>query len=115
MTEYRFSDGMRMKSSRDFDEVYARKFRAGDKHLLVFAAPNDREISRLGLSVSKKHGNAVKRNRLKRLMREAFRLSQRDLPAGLDLIPHPPPGYRGGPEAIPSLVAADCPPARETL
>ena len=86
MTGYKFSRKMRMKSSKDFEEVYAHKCRAGDKYLLVFAAHNDREFSRLGLSVSRKHGNAVKRNRLKRLMREAFRLSQHELPAGLDLI-----------------------------
>jgi len=76
----------RLRSAADFARVYAEKSRAGDAHLLVFAARNGRFHSRLGLSVSKKHGNSVRRSRIKRLLREAFRTSQRDLPSGFDLV-----------------------------
>ena len=76
----------RLRSSQDFERIYSQRVRWGDDHLLIFAGRNELENTRIGLSVSKKHGNAVQRNRLKRLIREAFRLSQHDLPVGLDLI-----------------------------
>ena len=76
----------RLRSSQDFERIYSQRVRWGDDHLLIFAGRNELENTRIGLSVSKKHGNAVQRNRLKRLIREAFRLSQHDRPVGLDLI-----------------------------
>lgn len=67
--------------------MYAARCRAGDGQLLVYAdVGNEQRGTRFGLSVSRKHGNAVRRGRLKRLLREAFRLQQHDLPAGLDLV-----------------------------
>jgi ribonuclease P protein component len=60
--------------------------RASDSHLLVYAAANALEQTRFGVSVSRKVGNSVKRSAVKRLLREAFRLSQHELPGGLDLI-----------------------------
>lgn len=83
---YRLRKSQHLRDSSDFDAIYAFKQRAGDNHLLVFARRNDLGWTRFGLSVSRKHGNAVKRNRIKRLLREAFRLSQHELPDGLDLI-----------------------------
>jgi ribonuclease P protein component len=86
MTGFRFRAENHIRIGADFERIYAKKCRASDQHLLIFADANQLPFSRIGLSVSRKQGPAVKRNRLKRLLREAFRLSQRELPAGLDLI-----------------------------
>lgn len=81
-----FPKQSRLVTKADFDRVYKERCKAGDGVLLVFAWPNQLGRTRLGLSVSKKVGNAVARNRHKRLLREAFRLSQLQLPTGLDII-----------------------------
>jgi len=81
-----FPKSSRLLSRADFEPVYRLRCKAGDGTLLVFALCNARPGTRIGLSVSKKLGNAVVRNRLKRLLREAFRLTQHDLPAGLDVV-----------------------------
>jgi ribonuclease P protein component len=76
----------RIKSSRDFASIYGKRIRAADGNLLVWAAPNGLDYPRFGVSVSRKLGSAVRRTALKRLLREAFRLTQHDLPPRLDLI-----------------------------
>jgi ribonuclease P protein component len=83
---YRLHSTRRIRRAADFARIYDAGHKAGDRHLLVFADRNELGHPRLGVSVSRRHGNAVVRARLKRLLREAFRLSQHDLPAGLDLI-----------------------------
>ncbi len=81
-----------MKTPAEFERCYARKRSASDGVLVVYACENGLLYPRLGCSVSRKVGNAVVRNRYKRLFREAFRLLQHDLPPGVDLILIPRPG-----------------------
>ena len=59
--------------------------RVGDSRLQIWALPNQLDYARLGLVVGRRHGNAVRRNRIKRVLREAFRLSRDRLPSGLDV------------------------------
>lgn len=81
-----FPQARRMKTPAEFERVYARKRSASDGVLIVYAGENGLPHPRLGCSVSKKVGGAVVRNRYKRLFREAFRLTQHELPPGVDLI-----------------------------
>lgn len=77
----------RLKSQQDFRRTYQRGRRAAGAWLTAVVLPRgDAARSRLGVSVSKDHGGAVRRNKLKRLLREAFRLERSALPAGLDVV-----------------------------
>ena len=81
-----FPQHLRLKTPPQFKAVYDTKRSVSDGVLVVYAAANGLPHPRVGLSVSRKVGNAVVRNRWKRLLREAFRLSQHALPPGLDFI-----------------------------
>lgn len=81
----RFPKRMRIRAHAEFRRVMTRGKRGGDRRLQMWVLPNGLDHARLGLIVGKRHGNAVIRNRLKRLLREAFRLSRARLPAGFDL------------------------------
>lgn len=86
MENQRFRLEYRIRSNADFQRAYERRATASDQRLLIFGCPNNLPYPRLGLSVSRKYGNSVARNRFKRLIREAFRLSRRQLPVGIDLV-----------------------------
>jgi ribonuclease P protein component len=86
MTGYAYSRKLRLQHARQFDAVYAAKVRETRGPLMIYAIPNSLSHPRLGLSVGRKVGTAPKRNRIKRLIREAFRLMQHDLPRGYDLV-----------------------------
>lgn len=81
-----FKKSQRVVRERDFKAVLAHKCSVSSGLMRLYAAPNGLEIPRFGVSVSRKCGCAVVRNRLKRLAREAFRLHQHDLPPGRDYL-----------------------------
>ena len=86
----------RIKSKLDFAAIYAGRASLRDHLLTVCWRRSDRERPRLGLSVGRRHGGAVERNRMKRRLREIFRRDQDEVPEHVDLIlvpralPEPP-------------------------
>jgi ribonuclease P protein component len=76
----------RLRRKREFDAVYAHGRRFGNGFFGVTAYLNETGGPRLGLAVAvKTAGNAVERNRIRRVIRESFRLHQHEIPA-LDLV-----------------------------
>jgi ribonuclease P protein component len=76
----------RLVSNMRFKAIMTHGRCARDKMLILYMVENDCGYPRLGISVGKIHGNAVVRNRLKRLLREAFRQNQERIPAGFDYL-----------------------------
>jgi ribonuclease P protein component len=79
----------RLSRSADFDRVYREGRSHASRHLVVYAFPRsgaDEDGPRLGVSVGRKVGGAVERNRMKRLLREAFWAAADELPDGYDFV-----------------------------
>jgi ribonuclease P protein component len=88
----RFPSQFRIRLKKEFAAIFSHKRSAADRLLLVFGCENGLDYPRLGLSVPRNVGNAVVRNRWKRIVREAFRLNRDRLPQGIDLVVVPRPG-----------------------
>lgn len=84
---FRYVRAMRLVHQNDFDRAYREGRRARGALITVVLRPNGLAHSRLGLSVGKRaYRGAVERNRARRVLREAFRLSYAQLPAGCDIV-----------------------------
>jgi len=90
----RFTKSARLLSNPDFRRVFDAKNSVADGVLIIYGLRNNLPMSRLGLAVSKKSGNAVARNVWKRQIREAFRTQQGDLPVGFDIVVLPKRGAK---------------------
>ena len=90
-----FPRARRLRTPGDFKRVYAAGRRIGHDFFSVTAQPNDLERARLGMAVAvRAMGGAVERNRIRRLIRESFRLHQALVPA-LDIVIGVRPNARG--------------------
>lgn len=97
-----FKPKMRVQRKRDFERAYREGARARGAIVVVVVCPNGLAHARLGLSVGRVvWKSAVRRNRVRRIFREAFRLSYPELPPGVDVIMIP-----ATPRLEPELAAA---------
>lgn len=81
-----FPKRYRLRRRREFLAVQRGGRRVPTGHFVAYARPNGGRPTRLGITVSRKVGKAVARNRVKRLVREAFRRHRAEMPRGLDLV-----------------------------
>jgi len=83
---FSFPKNERVLNRKDFVNLNQSGKRYQTAHFTLLLKQNGLGITRLGITVSKKTGNAVKRNKVKRLIREFFRLHKRDFPRGYDIV-----------------------------
>jgi ribonuclease P protein component len=112
----RFGAELRLRSKLQFDAIYAGGRRIDDRLFGLRVKPNGLAHPRLGLAVAvKTAGNAVARNRLRRVIKESFRLAQHELPA-VDVVvavkiparEAPPPALRASLATLWQRVATTC-------
>ncbi|HHW31334.1 MAG TPA: ribonuclease P protein component [Clostridiaceae bacterium] len=75
-----------LKKNYEFQRVYKKgRFYVG-KYMILYILPNNSEKNRLGISISRKYGKSVKRNRLKRLIKESYRQYEEFIESGYDIV-----------------------------
>ena len=75
-----------LKKNQDFRQVYRRGTSAAERQFVMYVLENGTDRNRLGISVSKKVGNSVIRHRIRRLVKEGYRLHEQQFARGYDII-----------------------------
>ena len=84
-----FPRASRLLRRADYDAVYREGRRRSSREFAVFLRPNGLELSRFGWSIKRALGSAVKRNRMRRRIREIIRLHRQEIAPGWDIVIHP--------------------------
>jgi ribonuclease P protein component len=75
-----------IKKNKDYKIIYSHGKSVADRHMVLFFLANNLETCRFGFTASKKIGNAIKRNRVRRLLKEACRLNLKRFQTGFDYV-----------------------------
>ena len=75
-----------LKKNKEYRHVYSRGKSYADRYLVIYYLSNNLDVCRFGFTVSKKTGNAVTRNRVRRLLKEVCRLNSNVFTGGFDLV-----------------------------
>ena len=87
--DFKFTRHERLTKKKEFEKVFQEGKVIKDGKVVLYVMPNSLGVSRLGLVVSRKVGNAVRRNRVKRLLREVYRLNKHLLNISVDIVAIP--------------------------
>ena len=86
LNNFYFKKHERLRKRVEFQAVFDNKLSKADKFIILYIKPNKFKYTRLGIVIGKKSGNSVKRNRFKRIVREAFRKIKSLIPENLDIL-----------------------------
>lgn len=84
-----FPPSIRVRKREDYLRLKSHAKRTAAASIVMLTMPNNSPTARLGLIVSRRYGDAVRRNRFKRIAREVFRLNRESFPAGTDFVFQP--------------------------
>lgn len=76
----------KLRKNKDFQSVFQSGKSCANKYFVMYVSTNNLGINRFGVSVSKKIGNSVVRHRMKRLLKECFRLQEDMFNSSLDIV-----------------------------